>query len=425
MMMMMMMMVLMVMVTVLMDGDGDAYTHAQRFGFKYRLPHYPTMHEPRDPDIRLQKSEASTLDSHVDPRTHHPRPLDVGIGIQVFVPCYRAGPEVEYYGEYLGHGLSKTAFELQCPGERFHGTVLKVARRVDMESEVFTEASKYALTTSILYNCTGRDGSKCYHCWITERTIPLNQFCRHDGVDKQRCSLAAFHCMLEAACRGLYLSDCHFYNFGVWLTDNATEHRVVIIDAGSRGINPGHQWQKSTMNVQVIRKFWKACAEVSARNEEIMEKWRTSASVEGCLEWVRGQWRALPILTTSVVSIVAVRQAMLATEMFRRAEAQRSSGYKIMEMVGRFAGQGEWNAAFAMACYRAAEAMHVALLPEESEILDELYSRIIKPRRRDDELYAVMAFWARLYEYREQHRHHMPQNSADQTVTRNQARDIL
>ena len=35
---------------------------------------------------------------------------------------------------------------------------------------------------------------------------------------------------------GLLLSDCHFFQFGVRITDNDAEHEVVIIDAGSRGV---------------------------------------------------------------------------------------------------------------------------------------------------------------------------------------------
>ncbi len=178
---------------------------------------------------------------------------------------------VEYYGEYLGHGQSKTAFELQCPGARFDGTVLKVAKTVDMEPSVFAQGSQHGLTTSILYENRGNDGSRRYHCWITERTIPLDQFLQYHGADKQRCSLAAFVCMLRASRSGLYLSDCHFFNFGVKLSENATEHLVVIIDAGSRGIHPGERWLKSTITQKCMSKFWQHCSAENALNEELKE----------------------------------------------------------------------------------------------------------------------------------------------------------
>ena len=91
--------------------------------------HSPARSRVLDPDIRLQKSRTPTA---VRIKTHHDRTPDVGIGILISMPSYRAGEEspemIEYYGEYLGHGQSKTAFELNCPGARFHGKVLKVSK---------------------------------------------------------------------------------------------------------------------------------------------------------------------------------------------------------------------------------------------------------------------------------------------------------
>ena len=162
-----------------------------------------------DPDIRLQKCMTP---SAVRIKPHHTRRPDVGIGILISMPNYRVGTSVEYYGEYLGHGQSKTAFELNCPGARFHGKVLKVATASDMEPSVFIEASKMGLTTSILYNCAGvdTDSGRRFHCWITDRAIPLDEFCRYDDAIKSRCSLAAFCCILRAAQHGLHLS-CLLY----------------------------------------------------------------------------------------------------------------------------------------------------------------------------------------------------------------------
>ena len=88
-------------------------------------------HRELDPDIRLQKAKTPT---DVPLKKHHNRTPDVGIGIRIFIPYYRASEEfpemTEYYGEYLGHGQSKTAFELNCPGARFHGKVLKSPKHV-------------------------------------------------------------------------------------------------------------------------------------------------------------------------------------------------------------------------------------------------------------------------------------------------------
>jgi hypothetical protein len=84
---------------------------------------------PLDPDIRLQKEDRTVETVRI--KTHHPRQPDVGIGINVSMQNDRASQMIEYYGEYLGHGQSKTAFELTSKdlGARFHGKVLKVAKK--------------------------------------------------------------------------------------------------------------------------------------------------------------------------------------------------------------------------------------------------------------------------------------------------------
>ena len=88
-----------------------------------------------DPQMRLQKTKAL---NEVRLLKHHHRSPDVGIGIVVLIPNETSMSSdipnmIQYYGEYLGHGQSKTAFQLDCPGQRFHGKVLKVAREWDKE----------------------------------------------------------------------------------------------------------------------------------------------------------------------------------------------------------------------------------------------------------------------------------------------------
>ena len=373
-----------------------------------------------DPDIRLQKVSTSPT---VRIKTHHNRTPDVGMSILISMPraCYRAAEEspktIQYYGEYLGHGHAKTAFELNCPGAQFHGQVLKVAKVYDMEPSVFTEAAQVGLTTKILYNCNGVDADtgRRFHCWITDRTIPLDDFCRDDEAIKSRCSLAAFCCILRAALHGLYLSDCHFFNFGVQLTESATEHVVVIIDAGSRGIQGDAKCKKSDINTTVMHKFWKACAVESATNGEIEATWKKSHGMQECLKTATEKWQSSPFLTKSKESTCAIWNAMIAKDSFRTSVAYAKSAYKIMELVGRFTAQDQWSAACALACYRASAELRSELFCEEYNILDELYERIT--RVRDEEVHDVMAFWGRLHEYRQRECRRMLQSSEEQSVT--------
>ena len=208
------------------QATATEHGHAAAAATQHSRPTIPGM----DPMIRLQKCLAPAA---LRIKTHHPRTPDVGTGVLVSVPSYRAGTEdplemVDYYGEYLGHGQSKTAFELKfmtspivSPSARFHGKVLKISRAKDMEPAVFKVTSAMGVTTSILYDGVGVDAeSGCqFHCWITDRTIPLDEVCRYTDAIKSKCSLAAFCCILRAAHQGLRVSDCAFFNFGVRLSD--------------------------------------------------------------------------------------------------------------------------------------------------------------------------------------------------------------
>jgi len=371
------------------------------------------------------------LSAVVRVKTPHNRDPDVGIGIQISMPSYREGEEapemIEYCGEYLGHGQSKTAFELHRPGATFHGKVLKVAKANDMEPLVFMKAAPFGFTTTIYYNCDGVDAAtgNRFHCWITDRTIPLDEFCRDKDAIKSRCSLAAFHCMLRAAQHGLYLSDCHFYNFGVRLSENATEHLVVIIDAGSRGIHDAAQWPKSAINTKVTYKFWKACDEVSASCDELKGMWRGSVDIKLCLQRAAQAWRAWPFLTNVQESTSAIWQAMISKASFRRSTAHSKSAYKLMELVGRFTAEEQWSPACFWACYRASQELQTELFSEEYSIVDELYSRITTSRARDEELRDVMQFWGRLNKHRERECSRLMQCTENQPVTPDQASDIL
>ena len=359
-----------------------------------------------DPNIRLQKSCPWT-----DPKLKHSRKPDIGIGIRASI----LGSE--YYGEYEGHGQSKTAFELHCPGAKFHGKMMKVAKKYDMEPAVFMEASTNGLTTSILYNCYGIDvdTGHIYHCWITDRTIPLDKFCQNQESDKSRCSLATFCCILRAAMHGLYLSDCHFYNFGILLTENATEHLVVIIDAGSRGILRDERWKKSAINNLIMKKFWKWCKQECATNIIIEKMWQQN-TIEQCLETATAAWQSWPFLTEARESSCAIYHARLAKNALCRSQARSTSAYKLMELVGQCKAEDQWNERFALVCYRESEKLYSTLFSEQSDILNELYERITRSRDED-----VMVFWKRLDEYRER----MLQSSEERSVTPQQALDML
>ena len=368
------------------------------------------------PPILFKKCAAA---SAVRLKTHNNRAPDIGRCIVVTIEEHQ-GVMIEYYGEYIGHGQSKTAFELYSEGERFHGKVLKVSKTQDIEPGVFMEASKTDLTPTILYQAIGMDveSKQSFHCWIMDRVIPLDELCGYEGVIKSKCSLAAFHCILRAAEHGLYLSDCHFFNFGVCLDENATEHRVIIIDAGSRGIHPDKQWKKSEITTKIMHKFWRACRTHSATNKEIEKMWHVAWNVDECVKKTTTMLGGDPFLTEAKVSTKAIWQAMNAKEDLKRSNAQATSAYKIIELAGRFTARKEWSGACALVCYRAAKCVD-DLSPAEYDILDELYERLTG--RTDEEVQDVLAFWGRLHDYRRQELYW----NNDQTPTPDQAIEMI
>ena len=52
----------------------------------------------------------------------------MGIGIEVSIPNQQQSKMIKYYGEYVGHGKSKTVFALHGPGKYFHGKILKLSK---------------------------------------------------------------------------------------------------------------------------------------------------------------------------------------------------------------------------------------------------------------------------------------------------------
>ena len=259
--------------------------------------------------------------------THHTRSPDIGTAISIMFPWHdakTATTEMTFYGHYKGHGQSKTAFVIHEEGHEFHGQILKVTEQRDTEPYVFKQADLTTLTPRILYECEGvvvgddsgdHSEPKRFHCWITETTIPLDEFCQYEHTVKNKCCLAAACCMLEAMKGGLYLSDCAFFNFGVKVTDNNREHVVVIIDAGSRGIvYPDARWTKGQINKNVMSKFWNRCKDQLADPAEIKEIWTNSHDFEAALTTLTNKWLAHPRLTFGVASTRSIQREIPARQ---------------------------------------------------------------------------------------------------------------
>ena len=144
---------------------------------------------------------------------------------------------------------------------------------------------------------------------------------------------------------------------------NATEHLVVIIDAGSRGISRDAQWKTSNINTKMIRNFWESCDEASAPYRDIQSMWHShwTDKIDECFGDEAKQWQSCPFLTETQESTCAIWQAMIAKESFRRSEAHTTSAYKIVELVGRLTIQKQRSDACASICYKTFEQLRSGL----------------------------------------------------------------
>ena len=97
---------------------------------------------------------------------HHPRRPDLAMKICIYMKTKSAWAWQVCSGVYLGHGQSKTAFRLIGQAS-LTNAVLKVARKKDMEPEVFSAASNYGVCPPILHNGWGTQASS----WCSTENI--------------------------------------------------------------------------------------------------------------------------------------------------------------------------------------------------------------------------------------------------------------
>ena len=144
-----------------------------------------------------------------------------------FVCGLHSHMDKDYIGEYCGHGQSKTAFILKgAPGDPYNGKILKVTAKPDIEPLVFTKMTERSpgITSRILYSSLGYGSNQQrYYCWITERTIPLDQMLNLlPDVARDRCILAAMmRCADFTRWRRFALSS--FFHFSVFFLVKTTD----------------------------------------------------------------------------------------------------------------------------------------------------------------------------------------------------------
>jgi len=378
-----------------------------------------------DDEFWLEEIDVFTSDVSSLPGKHHSRRPDLAMRIRIYIWVENAWQE--FSGVYLGHGQSKTTFRLVDGASKTNG-VLKVARKEDMEPGVFAAISQYGLCPPILHNGLGkhandRRSNEKWHCWITERTIPLDEFVKSPMANRSQCTLAALICLLECASLGLYVTDTHFFNFGVRLfSDFATEHAVLLIDAGSRGWHPGSsRWSKADLNSKMIRRFWDRAQEHNAQNPDLQQLWRTHHDVGSALAAAKAKWTDCPLLTDRPVRLQEILEGLDITAERGVQDMKRTSAYIIIDLVAN----QKWQPTdtFHAVCYRAYKKMQTS--PEQDTILDDLHWRITNARDNAS-VGDVISFWYSLLGYRERVLSKRPWRCSDAaTLTRTEVTEAL
>ena len=404
----------------------------------------------QSPEIAFRRSKINeSLGKAVIEDQHK---VEVGISIIVDIPgededkYWSRGDRNQYRGEFLGQGLSKFVFGLHRIDGKYHGMVLKMVKyqlpnqAPDMEPEVFAEAQSAVppFAPKIHYDGVGvdKDTQNRYHCWITDRTIPLHEFCKSGLGIKHRCSLAAFYCLLRAVANGLYPNDVRWCNFGIEVGTVATEHTVFIIDAGANRTKGQAPWSKKDINQKIMWKFWRECRNQDAPHEDLQRMWRlcdqyeVSASIQKCLEDARNEWNKSPTLTERNRSAAQLLQTMDVTKKFRRDNAHQQPSYKIIEFVGTIIAADKLNCTeseWFWTCYRASEALESQLTEPEVAILDQLYSRLISKDESEKDQKDVIRFWMGLSDFREEYlvkKHIWGQRFLDNRISAEERRSI-
>ena len=111
--------------------------------------------------------------------------------------------------------------------------------------------------------------------------------------------------------RGMLFFDSHFFNLGIRNTESATEHDVVIIDAGSRGLvfEPPSKSQVGASK----HKLWKwAEEEISAPSTDVRQLWHSQHDLDQVMRKLGAKWAKGLVLTVHATKTAQVDADIIA-----------------------------------------------------------------------------------------------------------------
>ena len=354
---------------------------------------------------------------------NHTRNPDVGFRIRVSTEYGDASDgariQTTYIAEYCGHGKSKTAFILNgAIGDPFNGKILKVTTAYDSEPYVFgqMETRCPGSTLRILYNAFGFDEERLYYCWITDRTIPLDQLMNSGlPVDRESCVLAVLMLTSRCGLAGLRLSDCGFFNFGV-LVDKADAHTVVCIDAGSYGLAEPYpangQGVKRKFTDQVVNKIWKKAKDAKVPTKRLHELYHSKWQLEPAMRVLETEWKKRPCVSAEKMTTEQLERDLNGEVLREKTNLMGSAAFKVLNAIGRYFDV-EWTEPLAREWFKAAEKTRRELDQRQWQSCEELHSRLTRKNapgsreeivlidRTPEEFSEGMKWWQRLKKFRD------------------------
>ena len=370
----------------------------------------------------LERQPATREIKHQNNQTRNP---DVGLRISVSMThgdgSDGARIRTTYIGEYWGHGQSKTAFILNGPsGDPFNGKILKVALACDTEPSVFGEMETRCpgSTLRILYNAHGYDGEQWYYCWITDRTIPLDQLMNSGlPVDRERCVLAVLMLTSRCGLAGLRLSDCGFFNFGALVDDKADAHTVLCIDAGSYGLADPYPANasgvKRKFNEEVAKKIMKKAKTANVELEQLQKVWWSEQQLEPAKQALEREWKKRPYVALEKTTTEQLERDLNGEVLREKTNLMGSAAFKVLNAIGRHF-EKEWTEPLALQWFEAAEKTRRELNQRQWQSCEELHSRLTRKNapgsgdkirlieRTAEEFSEGMNWWRQLKKFRDE-----------------------
>jgi len=204
----------------------------------------------------------------------------------------------KYRATYAGHGQTKVVYKLSGAGNRFDQCILKIIcpGKPDPEIDGMQRLEAVRSTAAMEILSVGNICTPQYPsltAWVTRYAHPLDKFLQTYIAHPPRCILSALLAVLRATECNCLVTDCGFYNFGVF------ENEVRIIDLGSRGI-ADERPPKPTITKNFLKKFsdraLKACYTEKhiAEVNRYLSAYRQAPTVREAILLLENEWVQCP-----------------------------------------------------------------------------------------------------------------------------------